>query len=789
MGEHTLREVLKRRSEDTLRKIQARRGTWQHKSGKHRKFGWGRALLWLVLLGILALGGYAVYLNQVITTRFEGSRWALPARVFARPLELYPGKELTAATLVRELDRLGYRRADRLEEAGTYRYTGGSVTFITRAFRFWDGPQPSLAVRADFRGSQLVDLEQLRSGEDLYLVRLDPALIGSLFPQSGEDRILVRLEDTPRLLRDMIMQVEDRRFYEHFGLDPKGIARAFAANVQEGEIVQGGSTLTQQLVRSYFLSNAQTLWRKLTEAIMAVEIELHFDKDEIFEAYLNEVYLGQDGPRAIHGFGLASYFYFQKPVAELQLPQMALLVALVKGPSYYDPRRHPERALERRNLVLDVAVERQLITQAQALRAKRQPLGVIAKPPVGTTYYPAYMDLVRQQLQRDYQPEDLTSEGLQIFTTLDPLLQERLEEQVSNGLQRLERSRGLPASTLEGAAVLTSVEGAEVLAMVGGRNARYAGFNRALSAVRPVGSLLKPVVYLTMFEQSDRYTWATPIEDTPLEVQMPDGKVWKVNNYNNEYHGTIPVYQALVHSYNVPTVRVGLDIGVQYVSQTLTALGFSRAVNPYPSLLLGAVSMTPLEVAQVYNTLAAGGFRTRVSAIREVLTKDGVPVQRYPLEVAPAATPRAVYLVNRALQLVVARGTARSAAAQVDGNLNLAGKTGTTDDFRDSWFAGFSGDHVAVVWVGRDDNEPVNLTGSSGALQIWARYMGAIPNQPFRPVKPADVEEIWIDPASGVRTQAGCENAVQLPFVTGSAPVQAVECRGAIRQILQDVFN
>src|SRR5690606_9438688 len=318
MGEHTLREVLKRRSEDTLRKIQARRGTWQHKSGKHRKFGWGRALLWLILLGILALGGYAVYLNQIITTRFEGSRWALPARVFARPLELSPGKALTAATQVRELDRPGYRGADRLEEAGTYRCAGGSASFITRAFRFWAGPQPSLAVRADFRGSQLVDLEQLRSGEDLYLVRLDPALIGSLFPQSGEDRILVRLEDTPRLLRDMIMQVEDRRFYEHFGLDPKGIARAFAANVQEGEIVQGGSTLTQQLVRSYFLSNAQTLWRKLTEAIMAVEIELHFDKDEIFEAYLNEVYLGQDGPRAIHGFGLASYFYFQKPVAELQ---------------------------------------------------------------------------------------------------------------------------------------------------------------------------------------------------------------------------------------------------------------------------------------------------------------------------------------------------------------------------------------------------------------------------------------------------------------------------------------
>lgn len=786
MGEHTLREVLKRRSEDTLRKIRARRGSFG-RDGKGRKRRRGRILLWLLLLGLLALGGYAAWLNQLIVERFEGSRWSVPARVYARPLELYPGLELTPNGLVRELERLGYRAAARPAEPGSYRSRGDEVSFVTRSFRFWDGDQPSLPVRAEFRGGRLAGLEHLRSGDELYLVRLDPALIGSIFPASGEDRILVRLEEVPRLFRDILLQVEDRRFYEHPGLDPRGIARALQANVESGAIVQGGSTLTQQLVRSYFLSNRQTLWRKFTEAIMALELELHYGKDEILEAYLNEVYLGQDGPRAIHGIGLAGYFYFHKPVAELELHEMALLVALIKGPSYYDPRRHPERALERRNLVLDVAHERRLISQEEMLAAKRRPLGVTAKPPRGTTYYPAFMDLVREQLERDYQRSDLVSEGLQIFTTLDPMLQERLEQSLSEGLARLERRHGLAGARLEGAAVATTVEGNEVLAMVGGRDTRYAGFNRALSAVRPVGSLMKPVVYLSLFTHAQGYTWASLIEDQPLEVQMPDGRVWKVDNYNDEYHGTIPLYQALVHSYNVPTVKVGLDVGVDNVARTLRQLGFGRSVNPYPSLLLGSVAMTPMEVAQIYNTLAAGGFRTPAKAIREVLTAEGAPLQRYPLKVEPAVDPAATYLVNRVLQLVVERGTARSVAPRLAG-IAPAGKTGTTDDFRDSWFAGFSGNRVAVVWVGRDDNEPVNLTGSTGALQIWGDFMAAIPNQPYRPVTPQNIVEVPISPESGERVPGDCEQAVLLPFREGTAPSQTVSC-SRLRQLLEGMLQ
>lgn len=749
---------------------------------------WWRGLLLTCLALLLALVGYSLYLDHQIVQRFAGSRWELPARVYARPLELYPGATLTVDDLRAELKRLGYRRSTALDSPGTFSGSGKELDFVTRDFRFWDGAQPSLAVSARFRDGSLVDLKNRRSGDGLYLVRLDPELIGSLFPHSGEDRILVRLNATPQLLRQMLLQVEDRRFYQHFGLDLRAIGRAFMADVRSGGIVQGGSTLTQQLVRSYFLDNRQTLWRKFTEAIMAVELEWHYGKDEIFEAYLNEVYMGQDGPRAIHGFGLASHFYFKKPLKELDPAQLALLVALVKGPSYYDPRRYPDRARERRNLVLDVAAKQQLLTPAEAAKAEAQPLGVVKTPPEGTSYYPAFMDVVRNQLTRDYRPEDLTSAGLQIFTTLDPRLQTQLEETVSDGVGRLEQDRGMPDDTLEAAAAVTSVEGDELLAVVGGRRAGYAGFNRAVNAVRPIGSLAKPAVYLTALGPDRHYTWATQIEDSPLDVQLPNGKSWHVDNYNDEYHGKIPLYQALVHSYNVPTVKVGLDVGVDSVAQTLRALGFRRKLNPYPSLLLGASAMSPLEVAQLYNTLATGGFHTPLTAIRDVLDVDGVPLKRYPLKVDAAVDPRSAYLVDRAMQEVVRQGTGRSARTWVPADWDVAGKTGTTDDFRDSWFAGFSGNHVAVVWVGRDDNKPTGLTGASGALQIWARFMGRIPNQTFAPLKPAGVNEVWLNPKTGKAVDDDCAGAVMLPFLKGTAPEQG-DCDSSLSDWLHKVFD
>ncbi|HEX7030979.1 MAG TPA: penicillin-binding protein 1B [Gammaproteobacteria bacterium] len=781
MGERTVREVLKRRSAETLRKLEMRRNRNKVMKGRRRGPGF---LAWLLLLIVVAGLGWAGWLAYRAQAEFRAHQWVVPARVYARALELYPGRDLAAAGLVAELERLGYARRSSPDEPGSFAVNGNVVRFITRAFRFWDGDQPSLDVRATFRDGRLASLTGL-NGDELFLVRLDPPLIGSLFPATGEDRILVRLEEVPQPLIDMLLAIEDRRFYEHLGVDPRAIARAFSANVAAGEITQGGSTITQQLVKNFYLTPERSFVRKANEAVMAIAIDVSFGKEQILEAYLNEVYLGQDGPRAIHGVGLASHYWFEKPLRELDVAEMALLVALIRGPSYYDPRQHPERALERRNQVLAVAAEQGALEPAAARDAMREPLDVSAKPPQGTTYYPAFMELLKSQLRREYDEHDLTNEGLQIFSTLDPVAQLAAERALAERLARIENARGI--SGLEGAVVVTSIEGAEVQAVVGGREARFAGFNRAMNAMRPIGSLIKPVVYLAALAQPEKWTLVAPVEDTPVEVALPDGRVWKPSNFRNEYHGTVPLIEALTHSYNAATVRVGMQTGVAEVTRRLELMGFGRSPNPYPSVLLGAVTMAPLEVAQIYNTLATGGFRTPLTTIREVLRPDGSPLQRYPLEVTESLDPQTVYLVNRALQQVTRDGTGAAAGRAL--GVTVAGKTGTTDDFRDSWFAGYSGDRLAVVWIGRDDNSPAGLTGSTGALPVWIALMQDVAREPFRPVKPAGVEEVWIDMQSFERATGDCPTARQLPFIAGSAPDNAPACGGGFMDRVRDIFQ
>lgn len=784
MGERTVREVLKRRSEETLRKIQMRRDKKKVLKGGRRRSGprlLAKFLLLVVIVG-LAWCGWLVWRAQ---SEFRAHEWVVPARVYARALELFPGRQLSANALVAELRRLGYSQATP-DMPGTFATADGRVRFVTRAFRFWDGDQPSLDVTASFQDGKLQGLRNA-AGDELFLVRLDPPLIGSLFPRTGEDRILVRLSEVPPELVNMLLAVEDRRFHEHFGVDPRAILRAMGANLSAGEITQGGSTITQQLVKNFYLTPERSFVRKANEAVMALAIDASFGKDEILEAYLNEVYLGQDGQRAIHGVGLASYFYFEKPLRELDTEELALLVALIRGPSLYDPRRHPERALERRNQVLAIAADQAALPVAQASAAAREPLVVAAKPPQGTTYYPAFMELLKQQLRREYNETDLTTAGLQVFSTLDPVAQLAAERALENELAQIESARRIEAGSLEGAVVVTGVEGGEVHAIVGGREARFAGFNRATSSVRPVGSLIKPLVYLSALANPQEWTLTTPVDDSPVEVALPDGKVWKPTNYRDEYHGTVPLLEALTGSYNAATVRVGMQVGVSEVIRRLQLAGFGRTPNAYPSVLLGAVTMTPVEVAQVYNTLAAGGFRTPLTTIREVLHPDGSPLQRYPLEVNESLHPQSVYLVNRALQQVTREGTAAAAGRALD--FNVAGKTGTTDDFRDSWFAGYSNDRLAVVWVGRDDNAPAGLTGASGALPVWIALMQDVAHESFRPVKPQGVDEVWIDMQSLRRATGQCETARQLPFIQGSAPANEPACGNTFMDKVRDIFQ
>ncbi len=763
------------------KKVVRRKRKPASKKSTRRGFPWLKWLLGLTLLAMLVVGCYSLYLSQVVRIKFEGKRWAIPTRVYARPLELYVGANLTTERLQAELRALGYRKVKKVDSAAQWSRSGSRFVFQTRDFLFWDGMESSRRVSLRIGGSTVAALKDAASGKSLDVLRLEPPEIGSIYPSHKEDRVLVRRDELPDHLVAALLAAEDRDYFHHHGINLYSIARALMANVRAGRTVQGGSTLTQQLVKNFFLTPERSLWRKANEALMAIILDARYGKDEILEAYANEVFLGQDGDRAIHGFALAAYYYFNRPLNELNLAETALLVGLLKGASYYNPRKHPERALQRRNLVLQLMVDQGFIDQKTADKAMKQPLGVGKKGRLSNTRHPAFIDLVRRQLQRDYQEEDLTSEGLRIFTTLDPWAQQLLDKQISSGLSSLEKRRKLPAGTLQAAMVLVSPQGGEIRVLSGGREVGYAGFNRALDAVRPIGSLIKPVIYLLALSHPDDYSLVTLLEDEPVHLKDARGRVWSPKNYDKKAHGLVPLHRALAKSYNLATVHLGLALGVRNVVSLLHSLGVQRELSPLPSLLLGAVSLSPLEVAQFYQVFAAAGFRSPLRAIREIVDAQGQPLQRYPLEVAQVAEPGPVYLLDRNLVEVMRAGTGRGIRRYLPESLEVAGKTGTTDELRDSWFAGFSGDWLAVAWVGRDDNKPAGLTGSSGALVLWGRVMKALKPQPLGLLSPEDIVYIWVDPQTGYLSADYCEGAIAMPFIRGSEPQLRSDCLGEER--------
>jgi penicillin-binding protein 1B len=726
-----------------------------------------RGFIVIGLLLLLAALVMVAVLDRRVTKQFEGRRWTLPARVYAQPTDLYVGQQLSSSRMAAELDGLGYLALEKPDRPGTYRRKGNEVRVYVREFRFSDEKQAARELRLSFAGGTIAAIRDA-GGEAVPVIRLDPLLIGSIFPIHGEDRIVVAPEQVPDLLPAALIAVEDRKFESHHGVNPLAILRAAFVNVRAGQIEQGGSTLTQQLVKSYFLDSRRTLGRKAEEAVMAVILDARFGKADIMNAYINEIYLGQDGRRAIHGFGLASQFYFGKPLAELDLPEIATLVAVVRGPSYYDPRRHPQRALERRNLVLRVLAEQDVISPEDAEQAAKEPLEVVEAGGRTGGYYPAFLDLVRRQLRRDYDEADLTEAGLTVFTTLDPLVQRAAESALQEELERLDKSKREAAHGLEGVVIVTTPQTGEVVALVGGRRSGFDGFNRALDARRPIGSLAKPVVYLAALE-TGRYTPASVIEDAPVDMKLPNGDRWRPDNFDKQLHGEVTLVRALTQSLNLATVNLGLDVGLGRVASTFEQLGLSEPPPELPSMLLGATNLSPIDVAQVYNTIANGGFRAPLRAVRAVVAEDGESLKAPQLEVSEAVSPEAVYALDRMMIEVMERGTGRSAKNQLPAGLVVAGKTGTSNDYRDSWFSGFSGRHLIVSWVGHDDNSPTGLTGTTGGLAVWTRLMSSIPTSSFEPLQPESVDLRWIDYFSGQETSPYCDgSAVSMPFAPGT---------------------
>ena len=710
-------------------------------------------------------------------------------------MDVYVGQNITANMIASELNELGYQSkasSDQVIRAGQFSLSGQGIDIFLRAFSFWDEERLEQRVRIQWQDGVIAGIVNEQGFLDA--IRIEPRLFGSVSPLNHEDRSLITLDETPQELIDALLVMEDRKFYKHWGVDPFGIMRAMVRNVKAGRTVQGGSTLTQQLVKNYFLTSERTIERKLIEMVMAMLLEFHYSKEEILQAYLNEVNLGQSGNRAIHGFGLGSQFLFGRPLKELEVHQQATLAGMVKGPSSYNPVRNPERSKTRRDLVLDVMAEQGLLDKTFAEKQKSQPLMTVGSVKnQASRSYPAFTDFVRDQLLERYQSTDLNEVGLKIYTTLDPRAQSRLDQAVDETVEQLNQQYPEQEGKIQAAAVSVRTDNGEVLAVSGGSGTITGGFNRALNAKRPIGSLIKPFVLLAALENKpEMYQLSSFILDDEVTISQKGSDDWLPQNYDKTFHGDVMILDALAKSYNIPFVKLGMDVGLDEVTDLLKSYGLSKKPRNLPSILLGSVELSPVEVAQLYLTLASGGFQTPLSSVNFVLDVDRNPLEAYPLEIEQVGNVEANNIVIHGLQQVMQNGTAVSVNRGFAPQLSLAGKTGTTDDFKDSWFAGFSGDVLTVVWLGRDDNKPVGLTGGKGAGQIWKRYMSNMPLLPLAPIFSDQVK--LIDSPVLMQTDTGesqysCEQSRLVPVSVHSPEVAICDGVGSEGWQLYDPFG
>ncbi|WP_421356394.1 bifunctional glycosyl transferase/transpeptidase [Pseudocitrobacter faecalis] len=713
------------------------------KGGKpRRKHGWFWLLVKLAIVFAVLLAIYGVYLDQKIRSRIDGKVWQLPAAVYGRMVNLEPDMPISKKEMVQLLTATQYRQVTAMTRPGEFTVQANSIEMIRRPFDFPDSKEGQVRARLTFDGDHLETIENMENNRQFGFFRLDPRLITMLSSPNGEQRLFVPRSGFPDLLVDTLLATEDRHFYEHDGVSLYSIGRAVLANLTAGRTVQGASTLTQQLVKNLFLSSERSYWRKANEAYMAVLMDARYSKDRILELYMNEVYLGQSGDNEIRGFPLASLYYFGRPVEELSLDQQALLVGMVKGASIYNPWRNPKLALERRNLVLRLLQQQNFIDQELYDMLSARPLGVQPRGGV-ISPQPAFMQMVRQELQAKLGDKVKDLSGVKIFTTFDSVAQDAAEKAATEGIPVLKKQRKL--SDLETAMVVVDRFSGEVRAMVGGAEPQFAGYNRAMQARRSIGSLAKPATYLTALSQPNQYRLNTWIADAPISLRQPNGQVWSPQNDDRRFSGQVMLVDALTRSMNVPTVNLGMALGLPAITDTWQKLGVPKdQLHPVPAMILGALNLTPIEVAQAFQTISSGGNRATLSALRSVIAEDGtVLYQSYP-QAERAVPAQAAYMTLWTMQQVVQRGTGRQLGAKYPG-LHLAGKTGTTNNNVDTWFAGIDGREVVITWVGRDNNQPTKLYGASGAMSIYQRYLANQSPIPLVLTPPEDIVDMGVD--------------------------------------------
>lgn len=767
----------------TKRKVPTKRNTRR----KPAKSGWLRklwSLFWKTsLAGFAVIVFVGIYFDSVVKERFEGQVFDLPTVVYARVLSLAPGTEISIKDMQQELDVLAYKKVRNPTHAGEYSASSTKIEMIRRPFEFEDGPEPDRHVMLHFDNLGLNRIQSLEQKGDLGFLRIEPKMLGMLEKDVSQTRLYLKRYQFPEFLVDALLTTEDRDFYQHDGVSPTSILRALVANIKAGRTVQGGSTLTQQLAKNLFLTKEKTIWRKVREAYIAIILDYRYDKDRILEAYLNEVYLGQSGGLAVHGFGLASRLYFGVPIQELRYDQLALLVGMVKGPSYYNPVKNPERAKSRRDLVLRLMMQQDYLTASQYDQAVSRNLDIQDNPQIASRQ-PAYFQQLKNELEEKVGDEFHSFAGLTLFTTLDPVSQTMLEQAIKSKIPELEAKSG---KGIEAAAVAVDRRTGEIRAMVGGKRTGYDGFNRALNASRQIGSLVKPAVYLTALSHPEKYSLATTLSDEAIQLKGSKGTIWKPKNFDNKFRGEIPLYQAMAKSINIPTVKLGLDLGIPKVVSTLEALGVDRKeIRPVPSMFLGSFSLTPYQVAQMYQTLTNSGQKARLTALRVVKDlNEEVHYQSMPKKQA-TVDEQAAWLTTYAMKKAISEGTGRYLHGQYSWAA-LAGKTGTSNDSRDSWFVGVDGREVVTLWVGRDDNKPTKLTGSSGALRVYSDYLARRIPQRLSLPWPKEITTMGYK-KTGNSLTLDCGNDHKLPVWDKSGSLKK-SCERSTTQWLKNLFD
>jgi penicillin-binding protein 1B len=747
------------------------------------------ALLTVVTLPIVVGASVLIYYYMrytvLVDRRLHGERWRAPARLYARAPVLQKGGPLTVPGLIKILNGLKYEQRESLPvAAGAFQVVDGGVVLWPRPVEGAPEEPVLVAIEKD----QVKELHGLKTKRPQARVPLEPELITYLFDETREKRRRIEYEELPDHLVQAVLAIEDRRFFNHPGLDPFRIVGAAVRNVRAESYIQGGSTITQQLVKNFFLTPEKSMRRKVQEALLAMVLERRADKKDILELYLNEVYLGQVGSFSIHGVGEAARMYFHKDVGNLTLGESALLAGMIQSPNPYNPYRHPKRAMDRRNLVLRAMGEAGFLKEEAASSATTQPLQV-ERPSVDTVEAPYFVDLVRAQLTERYDEQDLSTQNLSIYTTIDSGLQSMAQQVLSDGLATVEKGmrRKRSKEPLQGALIAMEPKTGAVLALVGGRSYGDSQYNRATLARRQLGSTFKPFVYLAAFQSSlddpsqPPITPATVVQDEP-SVFLYEDKEYMPENYEDKYLGYVTLRRALAHSLNVATVKTAEMVGYERVAAMWNdrmRMGKVAPVQPYPALALGAFEATPLELATAYNILANNGLRVEPATVLRVVDGQRTLEQHAPQPLR-AAQPETAFLVTNMMRSVMLNGTAAGAWNMgLPRGIDVSGKTGTTNDLRDAWFAGFTPDLLCVVWVGFDDNAPVNLSGAKAALPIWVDFM----KRALTGVKPgrfavpsANVVFVEIDPETGLLPGPSCAKTVSEAFIPGTEPQEF--CQG-----------